>query len=99
MFEHQFETPLWAWGGKGSWHFVTVPEDISGIIRMSVPQKAGFGSVRVTASISGHKWKTSIFPDAKSGCYFLPVKAEIMQKCKINAGDAISVGHDINGMG
>ena len=99
MFEHRFKAPLWQWHGKGSWHFVTVPEDISGIIRMSVPQKAGFGSVRVSASIDGHKWKTSLFPDAKSGCYFLPVKAEIRRACKINAGDAISVAIDVTDVG
>ena len=99
MKDHQFESPLWQWSGKGSWHFITVPEDISGIIRMCVPQKAGFGSVRVSASIAGHKWKTSLFRDAKSGCYFLPVKAEIRQACKINAGDVISVSIDVTEMG
>ena len=99
MADHQFENPLWKWGGKGSWHFVTVPEDISGIIRMSVPQKAGFGSAGVSASIGGHRWKTSIFPDAKSGCYILPVKAEIRKQCNIKVGDVIPVSLDINGMG
>ena len=98
MPDHQFQNPLWEWGGKASWHFVSVPEDISGIIRMSAPQKGGFGSVRVTAVIGGQKWKTSIFPDAKSGCYFLPVKAEIRQRCKIKAGDVICVSLDINDM-
>ncbi len=99
MSDHQFENPVWQWGGKASWHFVTVPEDISGIIRMSVPQKVGFGSIRVIASLGAHTWKTSIFPDAKSRCYFLPVKTEIRQRCNIKAGSVISVGLDINGKG
>ena len=97
MFEHRFEAPLWEWGGKGSWHFVTVPEDLSGIIRMRVPQENGFGSVRVSASINGQKWKTSLFPDAKSGCYFLPVKADIRRLAKVKAGDSIAVGLEVIG--
>lgn len=96
MFEHHFKAPLWQWTGKGSWHFITVPEDVSGMIRMSVPQKAGFGSVRVSASIDGHKWKTSLFPDAKSGCYFLPVKAEVRRKTGIAAGDLAEVTLETN---
>lgn len=75
--EFRFESILWEWGGKSGWHFVTAPEEISGIIRMSVAKKNRFGSVRVSASIGSHEWKTSLFPDAKSGCYFLPVKAAI----------------------
>lgn len=97
MSDYQFENPLWEWGGKGSWHFVTVPEDISGIIRMSIPQKNGFGSVRVAVSIGGHDWKTSLFPDAKSGCYFLPVKADIRRLAKVKAGDSIAVGLEVIG--
>jgi Domain of unknown function (DUF1905) len=99
MFEHLFENPLWEWDGKGSWHFVTVPEDLSGIIKMGVPQKSGFGSVRVTASVNGREWKTSLFPDAKTGCYLLPVEAEIRQWCKIKTGDVISVNLDVHGLG
>jgi Domain of unknown function (DUF1905) len=91
MSGYEFESALWEWGGKGSWHFVTVPEDISGIIRMSVPQKNGFGSIRVSASIDGRRWKTSLFPDAKSGCYFLPVKADIRRLCEIKSGDRLPV--------
>ena len=72
MFE--FESQLWEWGGKGSWHFLTVPEDISGIIRMSVPQKDGFGSVRVTASIAGQRWKTPCFRMQSQGVIFCPLR-------------------------
>lgn len=84
--EFSFTAKLWLWTGKGAWHFITVPEEISGQIKM-LTQRRGFGSVRVSASIDGTAWKTSVFPDAKSGCYFLPVKAEIRRKCNINEGD------------
>jgi hypothetical protein len=60
-------------------------------------ERRGFGSVRVSASINGHSWKTSVFPDAKSGCYFLPVKADIRKTAKIIAGDdiAVEIGVDV----
>lgn len=96
--EFSFSAPLWLWTGKGAWHFITVPEEISHQIN-AMTERRGFGSVRVTASIGGHRWKTSVFPDSKFGCYFLPVKAEIRKACNLNAGDVASVklGIDISG--
>ncbi len=91
MSELLFESMLWKWGGKGGWYSATVPEEISGIIRMCAAKKNGFGSVHVSASIGGHEWKTSLFADAKSGCYFLPAKAEIRRTCKMSTGDPINV--------
>lgn len=95
MAEYRFEAALWQWSGKGSWHFITVPENLSGIIRMAAPQKAGFGSVRVSAGIGGVVWKTSLFPDTKSGCYLLPVKAAVRKQCAIKAGDVVEVVLDL----
>lgn len=89
--EFSFTAPLWLWTGKGAWHFITVPEDISHQIK-SMTERRGFGSVRVTASIGGgHGWKTSVFPDSKSGCYFLPVKADIRKSSRIAVGDTVTV--------
>lgn len=95
MFEHRFSAPLWEWNGKGSWHFITVPQDISGIIRMSVPQKAGFGSVRVVAETKGTRWKTSLFPDSKTGCYLLPIKSEVRKQAALTIGDDLDIGMSI----
>lgn len=91
MSQYRFDAKLWEWSGKGGWHFVTMPADLSGIVRMSVDRKAGFGSIRVSAEVCGHSWKTSLFPDARSGSYLLPVKADVRKKAKVLAGDAISV--------
>jgi uncharacterized protein (DUF302 family) len=53
--------------------------------------KAGFGSVPVMVTIGKTKWKTSIFPDKRSGTYLLPLKAEVRKKESIYSGDNISL--------
>lgn len=84
--------PLWIWSGEnGSWHFVTVPEELSGEIRAhAIAALRGFGSVKVEARIDDVRWRTSVFP-ARSGGYFLPVKAEVRRKTGISAGDEVTV--------
>ena len=96
--EFTFSAPLWLWTGKGAWHFITLPYDISAQIK-AMTERRGFGSVRVAASVNGQGWKTSVFPDSKTGCYFLPVKGEIRKACKISAGDvaSIKIGVDVAG--
>lgn len=88
-----FSAPLWLWSGEGgSWHFVTVPEELCGEIRaMSLARRGGFGSVRVEATIADVAWRTSVFPQ-RSGGYLLPVKAEVRRRAGIAAGDEIKVG-------
>ena len=82
--------PLWLWSGEGaSWHFITIPEDLSGQIRaQSLAVRGGFGSVRVEATINGVRWRTSVFPQ-KSGGYILPVKKEVRRRANIAAGDDV----------
>jgi hypothetical protein len=82
--------PLWVWSGEGgSWHFITVPEELCGEIRaQSLARRGGFGSVRVEASINGVTWRTSVFPQ-KSGGYILPVKADVRRRADIAAGDEV----------
>lgn len=83
--------PLWLWsGGQASWHFLTVPEELSGEIRAeSLARRGGFGSVRVEARVNGVAWRTSVFPQ-KSGGYILPVKASVRRDACIAAGDEVS---------
>jgi hypothetical protein len=40
-------------------------------------------------------WKTSIFPDNKTGTYLLPLKADVRKKEKIGAGDTIMLSLEI----
>ena len=53
-------------------------------------QTNSFGSIPVRARIGDKSWKTSLFPDKASGCYFLPVKAEVRRAQAISAGDWVS---------
>ena len=87
--QFEFEAKLWLYtAAKASWHFVTVPKNIPDQIRFFVGRAApGFGSVRVTVLVGNTKWKTSIFPDKASGCYFLPVKADVRKSENLHLGD------------
>ena len=89
---YTFEAELWLYSAaKASWHFVTVPEDISRRIRFLAGRTNGFGSIRVRACIGESRWSTSLFPDKATGCYFLPLKADVRRARAIAAGDRVSV--------
>ena len=87
---------LWRWSGEGgNWHFLTIPEDLSGEFRaQSLLRRGGFGSVRVEARIGGVTWRTSVFPQ-KSGGFILPVKADIRRRSDIAAGDNVDLTLEI----
>ncbi len=83
-----FTGQIWEWKGKGSWHFITLPEDISADIKsFTRHRKTSFGSVRVKVKIGETEWLTSLFPDKKRGAYLLPVKASARKTENINSGD------------
>jgi hypothetical protein len=90
----EFRARLWVWEARPDegWTFVSLPEDESEEIReMTGGERRGFGAVRVEARIGATIWRTSVFPDAKSGCYVLPVKKAVRKAQKIEAGDAADV--------
>ena len=77
---------------KASWHFATIPEDISAEITLfHGHNKLGWGSLPVNVTIGNTTWKTSIFPDSKTKTYLLPLKAEVRKKEKIMVGDVIAL--------
>jgi hypothetical protein len=86
----EFEGELWVWHSTGaSWVFVTVPREISEQVREQFPvRQNGFGSVKVAAKVNGVEWSTSIWPDKKSGCFWLAIKAQVRKKAKIGPGDS-----------
>ncbi len=89
---YAFVTPLWVHPGEGGWHFLTVPPDISTeITELTVGTRTSFGSVRVTATVRGTAWRTSIFPDGGTGTYLLPVKKSVRQTEGADAGDTVCV--------
>lgn len=57
--------------------------------------KRGFGSIKVTATIGKTTWRTSIFPDKRSGGYVLPLKAAVRTAEGIGDGDKITFKLDI----
>lgn len=86
-----FSAELWEWTGKAAWFFVTLPVDDAEDIREMVPERRGFGSVRVEVEIGSSKWKTSIFPDSSSGSYVLPIKKAVRTAEGIVEGDTVDV--------
>ncbi len=87
---------LWRWrGGGATWHFITIPEELSGELRaQSLLRRSGFGSVRVEARIGNVTWRTSVFPQ-KSGGYILPVKADVRRRAGVSADDEVCVKLEI----
>lgn len=80
MSKHAFEftAPLWLYGGKATWHFLTLPFDVTDQIdELTHESKRGFGSVRVQVTIGSSTWMTSIFPDNSRKSFILPVKAAV----------------------
>ncbi len=89
---YSFRTELWRYPDEAGWHFLTLPVEVAGDLREEATVfRKGFGSVKVTAEISGHTWQTSMFPDSKSGSYLLPVKKAVRDAAGISAGDEVAV--------
>jgi hypothetical protein len=90
---HTFSTDLWEMPTTAAaWVFVTLPAEASEAIKNTPrPPRPGFGSIRVSATVGGSTWATSIFPDSKTGCYVLPVKKSVRVAEGIGLGDAVQV--------
>lgn len=87
-----FRAELWRYPGEAGWYFLTIPADAADALRETTAAfRRGFGSVRVTAEISGQTWQTSVFPDRRSGSYLLPVKKAVRDAAGIRAGDDVDV--------
>jgi hypothetical protein len=93
MAEHVFEATVWEHSPDepGSWHFLTLPGDVSDDIAAEAGPPTGFGSVRVVVTIGGSTWRTSLFPDTKEGTYLLPLKKQVRAAERLQAGDTCRV--------
>lgn len=92
-----FRAELWMWSGKGAWFFLTLPKEEAERVRFFTGGKRrGFGSLRVKARIGKTEWRTSIFPDRKTGSYLLPVKAEVREAERLAAGSAVAATLDLD---
>lgn len=92
-----FTAPLWRWSG-GSWHFITLPDDAAAEARFEAGGlRGGFGSIRVDLTIGGSKWKTSLFPERKSGSFILPVKKAVRSAEGLETDQPVSVSLEVLG--
>jgi hypothetical protein len=92
---YEADAEIWVFH-TGNWHFVTLPAEFSeGIKTLRGPKTPGWGSVRVTARLGSSEWRTSIFPDSKSGAFLLPIKAEVRKRERVTAGDTVSLSVEI----
>ena len=94
MSSFEFSAKLWIWDARGEegWTFLSVPPSESEEIRelSATRPRAGFGSVRVSVSVGGSTWQTSVFPGA-GGSYVLPVKKAVRRAEGIEGGDTVTV--------
>ena len=87
----EFVAELWQHSGEGSWHFVTLPIDVSEELGEVTGPPRGFGSVRVEVQVGDSTWRTSVFPDAATGCFVLPVKKAVRMAEDLFAGEPVAV--------
>ena len=91
---YEFEAELWIWDARrvDTWTFVSLPIDAAAEIRELVPAlPRGFGSVRVEVTVGGSTWRTSVFPDAGSGTYVLPIKKAVRRAESLEPGLPVAV--------
>lgn len=88
-----FEAPIWRYPGPGGWHFVTLPPELADELReRTAGTRTGFGAIRVRATAGGVSWDTSVFPDADSGSYLLPVKKSVRAAAGLGDGSVVRIG-------
>ncbi len=90
-----FKARLWRYVGEGSWHFVTLPKDLSNDIKLiSAGNTVGLGYVRVQVSLGRTIWKTTLFP-TKEGVFYLAVKADVRKRENLHDGDLVNVEFEL----
>ena len=91
MIELQFTARLWEYQGEAPWVFVTLPVEDGDVIKERVPDRGGFGSVKVAVVIGESEWSTSLFPDKGSGSFVMPVRKAIRDAEGLSIGDLAEI--------
>ena len=96
---YKVRAKVWVWPGGthstssgqgGAWHFAHVDKKLSVELKEKYAKvRSGFGSIPVSVKLGTTKWKTSIFPDSRSGTYLLPLKASVRRAEGLSEGDTI----------
>ena len=91
--EFSFTAEVWLWQSeKASWHFVTLPGDMSEDIKAFTKHLTrGFRSVKLDVNIGETRWKTSIFPSKEHGGYILPIKKSVRAAEDIGVGSTVKL--------
>lgn len=93
---YDFSSVVWEYGGKDTWFFVTLPEEVSKEIKeLFISQSKSFGSIKIRAYIGKTVWETSIFPNNQSGVYDLPIKKSVRKAESIIEGTKVAVKVEI----
>lgn len=91
QLEYKLRGKVYMWAGPASWFFVNVSKAKAKDIRFYHSQNAaGFGSIAVQVTLGETTWKTSVFPDSKSGTYVLPLKKAVRVAEGVEEGDTVS---------
>ncbi len=91
-FETTFTAQLWQWEARTDrWTFVSLTAEDSEDLRALPTEPHGFGSIPVRVRIGSSRWDTSVFPDASSGVFVLPVKAAVRRREGVESGDTVTV--------
>lgn len=100
LTRYEFTAELWRWQARtDEWVFVSLPQDASDEISAVPRPRAGFGAVRVTATIGSSRWTTSIFPEpgaagpdgVRHPRYVLPLKKAVRSREGLELGDEVRV--------
>jgi len=93
-----FQGKVFRWAANEAFFLVSVPPDLSAEIKeISDGLTNGFGSLKVEANIGKTVWRTSIFPDSKTGQFDLPLKAAVRKANGLEVGSVASVQLEILG--
>lgn len=95
---YKVKSKVWLYPGAAAWHFVSIPKKQSDDIKKRFATvKRGWGSLRVVVTLGKTSWKTSIFPDKRSGEFLLPLKADVRKKEGIQYDDTVSFLLNVKG--
>lgn len=93
-----FEGTVHRWDANPAFFLVSLPKDLSDEIKeMSEGLTNGFGSLKVEAMIGATVWRTSIFPESKTGQFDLPLKAAVRKAHNLIEGSTVELQLEILG--
>ena len=88
--QFEFSGEMWPWRGPAPYHFITIPEEVSSVIReLSSVLTYGWGVIPVTVRIGDTEFSTSLFP--RDGGYAVPIKDAVRSAEDLTDGDMVDV--------